>query len=93
MKPNPKSKQNYSDIVLDYSAPTNESNKTNCLIGFVFLVLNKIRHELQGLKSAGGFSSSLFEKEVSNNLWYLRHQTLKYLMKYFFQRKNINTTQ
>lgn len=68
MKIRPKSKKNHSDTSLDYLNPSGVSNRINYLIGFVFLVLNKIRHELQGYKSARGFTSSLFEKAVSHDL-------------------------
>ena len=81
MKTKPKSNLNYSDTVLKYETPTGVSNGVNCFIGFVLLVLNKIRHSFQGYKSTRGFSSSLFEKAVFHDLkivvrWY------DYLKKY-----------
>lgn len=81
MKTKPKSKQHFSDTVLKYEEPSGLSNGLNYLIGLVFMILNKIRHEFQGYKSARGFSSNLFEKAVSHDLnvvsrWY------DYLKKY-----------
>lgn len=68
MKTKPKSDQNYSNTVLEYQNPKGVNNVLNYLIGFVFMVLNKLRHELQGYKSARGFSSKLFEKAVTHDL-------------------------
>ncbi|MCP4976127.1 MAG: class I SAM-dependent methyltransferase [Maribacter sp.] len=68
MKIEPKSNLNYSNIILEFESPTSVRNKTHYLVGFVFLVLNKIRHKLQGYKSARGFSSDLIEKALAHDL-------------------------
>lgn len=64
MKTKDSAEQNYPDTKMEYENPAIVRNDLHYFVGFVFLVLNKIRHELQGYKSARGFSTSLIDKAI-----------------------------
>lgn len=81
MEASHKSKLKFSDTILEYENPAKIKNRTYHLIGFVFLILNKIRHELQGYRSARGFSSSLIEKVIKYDMGVVSRWS-DYLKKY-----------
>ncbi len=68
MKTNQSKNTDYSDPSVVYEAPPNVNNRLYFLVGLVILILNKVRHELQGYKSTRGFSSHLYERAVAHSL-------------------------
>lgn len=55
------------DTGLFIEKPEHIGNKLQHGIGLLFMVLNKIRHEVKGYTSARGFSSNFYEKALEHN--------------------------
>jgi len=57
-----------SDTALELETVSRVANRMNYLIGFLFLILNKLRHEIRGYRSTRGFSSKLFKNAIAHDL-------------------------
>ena len=81
------------DTGLFIEKPEHIGNGIQHGIGLLFMVLNKIRHEVKGYTSARGFSSNFYEKALEHNFNVVK-RWMDYLQQYDgakkpFQGKNI----